>query len=177
MCLHSCILCYYTIHMTARKNAESSQAEPETNEQKTAVIASVSEAIRIPKNVHTRTWGAGVRWTPLPKAEAPTEPAGETDAGKHFLPLNAQTTAFPTSHLIRPRCARPPSPQGEGKKAGIVPIRQARHGLPRRLRLLAMTIKGSFIIRRLFVSIVFKAYALIDPFMQKAAEIKALHEK
>ena len=40
-----------------------------------------------------------------------------------------------------------------------------------------MTIKGSFIIRRLFVSIVFKAYALIDPFMQKAAEIKALHEK
>ena len=22
--------------------------------------------------------GAGVRWTPLPKAEAPTEPAGET---------------------------------------------------------------------------------------------------
>ena len=23
-------------------------------------------------------WGAGVRWTPLPKAEAPTEPAGET---------------------------------------------------------------------------------------------------
>ena len=22
-------------------------------------------------------WGAGVRWTPLPKAEAPTEPAGE----------------------------------------------------------------------------------------------------
>ena len=25
-------------------------------------------------------WGAGVRWTPLPKAEAPTEPAGETGA-------------------------------------------------------------------------------------------------
>ena len=24
-------------------------------------------------------WGAGVRWTPLPKAEAPTEPAGETN--------------------------------------------------------------------------------------------------
>jgi len=23
-------------------------------------------------------WGAGVRWTPLPKTEAPTEPAGET---------------------------------------------------------------------------------------------------
>ena len=23
-------------------------------------------------------WGAGVRWTPLPQAEAPTEPAGET---------------------------------------------------------------------------------------------------
>ena len=22
-------------------------------------------------------WGSGVRWTPLPKAEAPTEPAGE----------------------------------------------------------------------------------------------------
>ena len=25
-------------------------------------------------------WGAGVRWTPLPEAEAPTEPAGETRA-------------------------------------------------------------------------------------------------
>ena len=25
-------------------------------------------------------WGAGVRWTPLPKAEAPTEPAGETQS-------------------------------------------------------------------------------------------------
>ena len=24
--------------------------------------------------------GAGVRWTPLPKAEAPTEPAGETQS-------------------------------------------------------------------------------------------------
>ena len=24
--------------------------------------------------------GAGVRWTPLPQAEAPTEPAGETDS-------------------------------------------------------------------------------------------------
>ena len=23
-------------------------------------------------------WGAGVRWTPLPQAEAPTEPTGET---------------------------------------------------------------------------------------------------
>ena len=23
-------------------------------------------------------WGAGVQWTPLPKAEAPAEPAGET---------------------------------------------------------------------------------------------------
>ena len=25
-------------------------------------------------------WGAGVRWTPLPQAEAPTEPTGETVA-------------------------------------------------------------------------------------------------
>ena len=25
-------------------------------------------------------WGAGVRWTPLPKAETPTEPTGETAA-------------------------------------------------------------------------------------------------
>ena len=25
-------------------------------------------------------WGAGVRWTPLPQAEAPTEPTGETAA-------------------------------------------------------------------------------------------------
>ena len=25
-------------------------------------------------------WGAGVRWTPLPQAEAPTEPAGETQS-------------------------------------------------------------------------------------------------
>jgi len=24
-------------------------------------------------------WGAGVRWTPLPQAEAPTEPTGETE--------------------------------------------------------------------------------------------------
>ena len=23
-------------------------------------------------------WGAGVQWTPLPQAEAPTEPTGET---------------------------------------------------------------------------------------------------
>ena len=37
-----------------------------------------------------------------------------TDEGERRLNLNAQTTAFLTSHLIRPRFARPPSPQGEG---------------------------------------------------------------
>ena len=30
------------------------------------------------KTTDQMEWGAGVRWTPLPKAEAPTEPAGET---------------------------------------------------------------------------------------------------
>ena len=38
-------------------------------------------------------WGAGVRWTPLPQAEAPTEPTGEIgnnpfSAGKGFSPRN-----------------------------------------------------------------------------------------
>ena len=32
------------------------------------------------KATNQMEWGAGVRWTPLPKAEAPTEPAGETAA-------------------------------------------------------------------------------------------------
>ena len=30
------------------------------------------------QNIHIGVWGAGLRWRPLPKAEAPTEPAGET---------------------------------------------------------------------------------------------------
>ncbi len=30
--------------------------------------------------VRVGVWGAGLRWRPLPKAEAPTEPAGETGA-------------------------------------------------------------------------------------------------
>ena len=36
-------------------------------------------------------WGAGVLWTPLPKAEAPTEPAGETK-GISVISLNTKKT-------------------------------------------------------------------------------------
>ena len=32
-----------------------------------------------PEQPNIGVWGAGVRRTPLPKAEAPTEPAGETN--------------------------------------------------------------------------------------------------
>ena len=37
-------------------------------------------AIRSPFVIAKPRSGAGVLWTPLPKAEAPTEPAGETAA-------------------------------------------------------------------------------------------------
>ena len=36
-------------------------------------------------------WGAGVRWTPLPQAEAPTEPAGETRLHYDYLYNNKRT--------------------------------------------------------------------------------------
>ncbi len=36
-------------------------------------------------------WGAGVRWTPLPQAEAPTEPTGETNVADV---ISKNTTKF-----------------------------------------------------------------------------------
>ena len=43
------------------------------------------------QKVEIGIWGAGVRWTPLPQAEAPTEPTGETggicDTSKNIIQL------------------------------------------------------------------------------------------
>ena len=44
--------------------------------------------LTVPPENDTRpigVWGAGVLWTPLPKAEAPTEPAGETRRHRDYL--------------------------------------------------------------------------------------------
>ena len=39
-------------------------------------------------------WGAGVRWTPLPQAEAPTEPTGET-SGIYSTSSSTTKSAIP----------------------------------------------------------------------------------
>ena len=72
----------------------STQAKPETNEQKNRCHCECKRSNPSPrKNVQTGTGGAGVRWTPLPKAEAPTEPAGETRIASS-LKLLAMTVHF-----------------------------------------------------------------------------------
>ena len=44
--------------------------------------------------------GAGVRWTPLPKAEAPTEPAGETRGTSTLVILNKKHLTINSANQI-----------------------------------------------------------------------------
>ena len=66
--------------------------------------------------------GAGVRWTPLPKAEAPTEPAGETcPAGKTTAvvegrALTARENVRPVGADFPQRYAPSESPRSRGPR-------------------------------------------------------------
>ena len=65
--------------------------------------------------------GAGVRWTPLPKAEAPTEPAGET------CPAGKMTAVIEGGALTARDILRPP---GANIRSGIPPRRAHDPGVP-----------------------------------------------
>ena len=45
----------------------------------------VTEQLKAEKQM---LWGAGLRWRPLPQAEAPTEPTGETAYEQYPQPCN-----------------------------------------------------------------------------------------
>ena len=64
--------------------------------------------------------GAGVRWTPLPKAEAPTEPAGET------CPAGKTTAVIEGGDLTARDILRPP---GANIRSGKPPRRAHDHDI------------------------------------------------
>ena len=67
--------------LSGKLNAHLEEVDHEANEMMerlTTQMAKVEGVTEQLKAADQMAWGAGLRWRPLPQAEAPTEPTGET---------------------------------------------------------------------------------------------------
>jgi len=67
--------------LSGKLNAHLEEVDRQANEMMELLTTQMAKAEGITEQLKAAdqmAWGAGLRWRPLPQAEAPTEPAGET---------------------------------------------------------------------------------------------------